>query len=247
VPPQAKRHPVVPPKVRKEQQKATATLAERLWSAVAAGDRRTISRIVHPGSPAAALERVLGPSGFCRVIGMPPDEEPERFRAEAHGDVITGALLGAAGTEYSYHLCCQDGQAAEMLPFPVGHDGAFWLFYWWDRRPGARSSVGRIVPAKGLDPVEVALAVTGSAWNGLPVAARGLAAWARIAAHHDRLLAAHTARPLAAAVNRLVACRAGGRATFAEAAGQFRVPEQDVRQADRAVRAPLALGPGQPW
>ena len=49
------------------------------------------------------------------------------------------------------------------------------------------------------------------------------------------------------AVNRLVAYRAGGRATFAEAAGQFRVPEQDVRRADRAVRVPLALGPGQPW
>jgi len=31
VPPQAKRRAVVPPKVRKEQQKATATLAERLW------------------------------------------------------------------------------------------------------------------------------------------------------------------------------------------------------------------------
>ena len=98
-----------------------------------------------------------------------------------------------------------------MLPFPIGHDGAFWLFYWWDGRPGARSSADRIVPAKGLDPVEVALTVTGSAWNGLPVAARALAAWTRIAAHHDRLLAAHTARPLAAAVNRLVACRAGGR------------------------------------
>ncbi len=48
-------------------------------------------------------------------------------------------------------------------------------------------------------------------------------------------------------MNRLVAYRAGGRATFAEAAGHFRVPEQDVRRADRAVRVPLALGPGQPW
>ncbi len=64
---------------------------------------------------------------------------------------------------------------------------------------------------------------------------------------NERLLSAHDARPLAAAVNRLVAYRAGGRATFAEAAGQFRVPEQDVRRADRAVRVPLALGPGQPW
>lgn len=48
-------------------------------------------------------------------------------------------------------------------------------------------------------------------------------------------------------MNRLVAYRAGGRATFADAAGQFHVPEQDMRRADRAVRVPLALGPGQPW
>ncbi len=246
VPPQAKRGPV-PPKVRKEQQKATATLAERLWCAVAADDRRAVRRILHPGSPAAALDRVLGPAGFCRVLGMPPGEEPERFVAEAKGDVVTGALLGADGTECPYHIYCRDGQAAEVLPFPVGHDGAFWGFYWWGRRPGARWAVGRIAPAKGLDPVEGPLAVTGPAWNGLPVAARALAAWGRIADHHEQLLSAHAAVSLAAAVNRLVACRAGGRATFAQAAGAFRVPEQDVRRADRAVRVPLALGPGQPW
>ena len=247
VPPQAKRRAVVPPKARKEQQKATVILAERLWRAVAAGDRRAIERIVYPGSPAAALDRLLGPAGLCRVLGMPSGEEPERFVAETHDGVVAGALLGARGTECPYYICCRDGQAAEVLPFPLGHDGAFWGFYWWGRRPGARWAVGRIASAKGLDPVEGLLAVTGSAWNGLPVAARAMAAWGRIAVHHERLLSAHDARPLAAAVNRLVAYRAGGRTTFAEAAGQFRVPDQDVRRADRAVRVPLALGPGQPW
>jgi hypothetical protein len=247
VPPQAKRRAAVPPKVRKEQQKATVTLAERLWRAVAADDRRAIGRIVYPGSPAAALDRLLGPAGLCRVLGMPPGEEPERFVAETHDGVVTGALLGARGTECPYYIWCRDGQAAEVLPFPLGHDGAFWGFYWWGRRPGARWAVGRIASAKGLDPVEGLLAVTGSAWNGLPVAARAMAAWGRIAVHHERLLSAHDTGPLAAAVNRLVAYRAGGRATFAEAAGQFRVPDQDVRRADRAVRVPLALGPGQPW
>jgi len=247
VPPQAKRRAVVPPKVRREQQKATVTLAERLWRAVAADDRRAIGKIVHPGSPAAALDRLLGPAGLCRVLGMPPGEEPERFVAETHDDVVAGTLLGAGGTECPYYIWCRDGQAAEVLPFPLGHDGAFWGFYWWGQRPGARWAVGRIVSAKGLDPVEGLLAVTGSAWNGLPVAARAVAAWGRIVVHRERLLSAHDAGPLAAAVNRLVAYRAGGRATFAEAAGQFRVPEQDVRRADRAVRVPLALGPGQPW
>ena len=138
VPPQAKRRAVVPPKVRKEQQKATATLAERLWRAVAADDRRTIRRILHPGSPAAALDRVLGPAGLCRVVGMPPGEEPEKFLAETDGDAITGALLGAAGTECPYCIYCRDGQAAEVLPFPVGDDGTFWPFYWWGQRSGGR-------------------------------------------------------------------------------------------------------------
>ena len=247
VTPAARRRAAVPPKVRKEQQKATATLAERLWRAVAAGDRHAIRRVLHPGSPAAALDRVLGPAGLCRVLGMPSDEEPEKFLAETDGDAVTGALLGAAGTECPYYIYCRDGQAAEVLPFPVGPDGAFWGFYWWGKRPGARWASGPIVPAKGLDPVEGALAVTGPAWNGLPVAGRALAAWGRIADHHERLLSAHPARPLAAAVNRLVAFRAGGRTTFAEAAGRFLVPEQDVRRADRAVRPLLTLGPGQPW
>ena len=211
VSPQAKRQ-VVPPNVRKQQQKATATLAERLWCAVAADDRRTIRRILYPGSPAAALDRVLGSAGLCRVLGMPPDEEPERFVAETNGDAVTGALLGAAGTECPYYIYCRDGQAAEVVPFPIGNDGAFWPFYWWGQHPGARWASGPIVPAKGLDPVEGALVVTGLAWNGLPVAGRALAAWGRIADHHERLLSAHPAHPLAAAVNRLVAFQpAGGR------------------------------------
>jgi hypothetical protein len=242
VPPQAKRRPVVPPKVRKQQKKAVATLAERLWCAVAAGDRRALGRLLRPGSPAAALDRALGPAGLCRVLGMPPGEEPERFVAEAHSDVIAGALLGAAGTECRYYIWCLDGQAAEVLPFPAGDDGRFPMFYWWGQRPGAR-----IVPARDLDPVEAALVVTGPPWTGLPVAARALAAWGRIAAERERLLAAHPPRPLAATVNRLVASRAGGRPTFAEAAARFGVLEPDVRKAGRAVRGPLALGPGQPW
>ena len=245
VPPQAKRR-VVPPKVRKQQQKATATLAERLWRAVSTGDRRTLARLLHPGSPAEALHRLLGPAALCRVLGMPPGEEPERFVADARGDIVTGALLGSDGTECDYHICCRDGQAAEVLPFPPGRDGV-WPYYWWDSRPGARWTTGRIVPAARLDPVEVPLAVTGTRFNGLPVAARALAAWGRISDVRDQLIVAHAPGALAAAVNRLVACRAGGRVTFAQAAAQFQVSEQDVRRADRAVRPMLALGPGQPW
>ena len=120
VPPQAKRRPVVPPKVRREQQKATATLAERLWCAVAADDRRAIRRILHPGSPAAAIDRVLGPAGLCRVLGMPPGEEPTRFLAEANGDVVTGALLGTAGAECPYHIYCPGRAGGRSAALPRG-------------------------------------------------------------------------------------------------------------------------------
>src|SRR6202011_4286703 len=55
----------------------------------AADDRRTIRRILHPGSPAASLDRVLGPAGLCRVVGMPLGEEPEKFLAETDRDAVT--------------------------------------------------------------------------------------------------------------------------------------------------------------
>jgi hypothetical protein len=48
----------------------------------------------------------------------------------------------------------------QVLPFPVGNDGAFCMFYWWGQRSGTRDT-GRIVPAAGLDRVEVLLAVGG--------------------------------------------------------------------------------------
>ncbi len=86
------------------------------------------------------------------------------------------------------------------------------------------------------------------AWRTLNYfATLALAAWGRLPADHERLLAAHPPGSLAAAVSRLVACRAGGRATFAQAAAQFRAPEQDIRRADRPLRTLLALAPGQPW
>ena len=246
-PPRAKRQPAMPPKVRKERQKATGTLAERMWRAVAAGDIRAAGKIIFPGSPAAALVRAVGLAGLTGVIGMPPGEAPERFVAETDGDTVTGTLLGHGGTECPYYIYCRDGQAAEVLPFPLQADESFWPFYWWGRRPGDRWATGKIAAAPGLDPVAGPLVSVGASANGLPVAARSLAAWERITDHHEPLLAAHAPRTLAAAVQRLVAYRAGSRAAFAEAAGAYRVREEDVRRADRAVRRLLALGPGQPW
>jgi hypothetical protein len=244
VAPKASRSRIVPPEVRKEHKKARAVLAERLWSAVATGDRRTMARVLHPDSPAAALDRVYGPAAFTGVIGMPVGEAPERYTAAVDAEIVHGVLLGSSGAEYRYFISCRDGQAAEVLPFPVTADGAFWNFYWWGQRSDARWSAPAV---RGLDPVERQVAAVGHDWNGLPVAARALAAWCRLADARDRLLSTHPPAVLAAAVIRLVAYRAGGKAAFADVADHFRVPEQDVRRADRAIRPLLALEPGRPW
>ena len=230
--------------MRGPQQKARPALAERVWSAVASGDRRTLARVVHPDSPAAALARVYGPAAFTSIIGMPASEAPERFTAAVDAEMVHGVLLGSSGAEYRYFISCRDGQGAEVLPFPVTADGAFWNFYWWGRRPDVRSYAPAV---GGLDLVERQLAVAGRDWNGLPVAARALAAWDRLGGVRDRLLSAHPPAVLAACVIRLVAYRAGGKATFASVADHFRLPEEDVRRADRAVRPLLALSPGCPW
>jgi hypothetical protein len=247
----ASRQPALPPTVKKARRKSIGQLAERLWSAIAAGDDRATREFLDPGSPAAALCRVLGPSGLTRIIGMPPGERPVRFTSqlvdEADGAALVGVLLSVADTECNYYIYCRDGRAAEVLPFPVYPDARFWTGYWWGSRPGARWETGRVTVPTGLDTVESSLISKGSAWNGLPTVARALAAWARIADNHDRLRAAHQPTALAGAVHRLVAYRAGGRATFGDAATPYRVPELAVRQADRAVRPLLALGPAQAW
>ncbi len=255
VPPAARRQPPpVPPHVRKERRAAPGKLAERLWNAVAGGPAGDAGAVLAPGSPAAALHGVLGAPGLTRVLGLPAGEAPARFSAQpavgtGHGDLIAGLLLGDGGTECHYFLCCQDALVAEVLPYPVTAGGEFLAAYWWERRlsgPGGRSP-GRVPVRSGLDPVGKALLSAGPGWNGLPVTARALAAWARIGAGHTRLRAAHQAPVLAAAVDRLVAYRAGGRATFADAAAVYTADEKAIRLADRAVRPLLALGPGQPW
>ena len=246
--------PPVPPHVRKERRAAPGKLAERLWNAVAAGPAGDAGAVLAPGSPAAALHGVLGPPGITRVLGLPAGEAPARFSAQpadrsGHGDLIAGLLLGDGGTQCHYYLCCQDGLVAEVLPYPVTAGGEFLAGYWWERRLGGTGgrSPGRVPARSGLDPVGKALLSAGPGWNGLPVTARALAAWARIGAGHPRLRAAHQAPVLAAAVDRLVAYRAGGRATFADAAAVYTADEKAIRLADRQVRPLLALGPGQPW
>jgi hypothetical protein len=74
-----------------------------------------------------------------------------------------------------------------------------------------------------------------------------VAAWERIADSHQWVLKDRQPRVIAAAVDRLAGYRAAGRSTFADAAAVYQADEQAIRQADRAVRSLLALGPDRPW
>jgi hypothetical protein len=246
VPPRAKQ-PAKPTRLPPEQ------IAERLWTSVAKGHSGNAGRVLAPGSPAEVLYEVFGPPGLTQVIGFPLDVRPYRYTVGGYR-LPTGSNVLAAGTlegddesERPYFLCGLDGLVAEVLPCPVLTDGKLPNGYWW-RDPGnVRWRPSRIPRDADVDPVGRILLGTGPTWHGLCVAARSVAAWERIADSHEHILDGRTPQVVAAAVDRLVSYRAGGRGTFADAAAVYQVAESAIRAADRAVRPVLALSPGRPW
>ncbi len=248
--------PVVPPHVKREEKrvsrKAGEKIAEELWIAVARGLNGSAGRLLEPGSPAAVLYRVFGAPGLTQVIGMAPDVPPcactaGKYQFGASADMVSGSLTGTDESERAYFLSCRDGLVTEVLPCPVYGDGALWHGFWMWGYGDPAWTPGRVPPGAGLDLVGRILLGTGPSWHGLAVAARCVAAWERIRGSHQRVLDGRQPPVVAAAVGRLVGYRAGGRATFADAAAVYRADEQAIRQADRAVRPLLALGPDRPW
>ena len=244
--------PVVPPHVKREKRKPLEKIAEQLWIAVASGLRGNASRLLEPGSPAALLYRVFSAPGLTQVIGMPPDVPPYSYttgewRLDASPNLVTGTLTGMDESEHHYFLNCRDGLVAEVLPCPVYDGGELWKAFWMWQHGDEAWTPGRVPRSADLDPVGRALLSAGPSWHGLAVAARSVAAWERISGSHQRVLDGRQARVAAAAVDRLVAYRAGGRATFAESAAVYQTDEQAIRQADRVIRPLLALAPGRPW
>jgi hypothetical protein len=250
------RTPVVPPHVKRLEQrvkrKSLEKIAEELWIAVAHGHSGNASRLLDSGSPAALLYRVFGAPGLTQVIGMPPGVPPYAYTAGpyqfgASAELVSGTLTGIDESDHTYFLSCRDGLVAEVLPCPVYGDGELWRTFWMWSYGDAAWTPGRVPRGVDLDPVGRILLGTGPTWHGLAVAARSVAAWERISGFHQRVLDERQPRAVAAAVDRLVGYRAGGRSTFADAAAVYRADEQAIRQADRAVRPLLALGPDRPW
>jgi hypothetical protein len=198
------------------------------------------------------LYRVFGAPGLTQVVGMSPDVPPHSYTAGeyqfgASADLVAGTLTGMDESEHTYFLSYRDGLVTEVLPCPVYRDGGLWPAFWMWSHGDAAWTQGRVPRGADLDPVGRILFGTGPAWHGLAVAARSVAAWERIADSHQRVRNGRQPRVVAAAVDRLVGYRAGGRSTFADAAAVYQADEQAIRQADRAVRALLALGPDRAW
>lgn len=260
VPPKARtarasppREPVVPPRARqRETRRPTEELAAELWTAVAGGLSENASRLLEPGSPAAALYRVFGPSGLTQAIGLAPDVPPYsytagRYRLGASADLVSGILTGMDESTHTYFLSHRSGRITEVLPCPVYTSGELWHAFWRWHHGHESWTRGRVPRAASLDLVGRALFTTGPLWHGLAVTARSVAAWERISDFHQRLLAGRSPLAVAAAVDRLIDYRAGGRGAFAAAAEAYRVAELDLRSADRAIRPLVALGPDRPW
>lgn len=246
------RKPVVPPRARqREMRRPPEQVAAELWTAVARGISADASRLLEPGSPAAVLYRVFGSSGLTQAVGLAPDVAPcsytaGRYQLGASADLISGVLTGLDELVYPYFLSHRSGRIAEVLPCPVYASGELWQPF-WSRDHGDESwTRGRLPRAARLDLVGRALFTTGPRWHGLAVTARSVAAWERIGDLHQRL-ADRPPLAVAAAVDRLVDYRAGGRGAFASAAEAYRVAEQQLRSADRVLRPLLALGPDRLW
>jgi hypothetical protein len=247
------RKAVLPPRAKlRQKRKPPEKIAEELWIAVARGFSGNASRLLEPGSPAAMLYRVFGAPGLTQVVGMSPDVPPYSYSARKYqfggsADLVSGTLTGMDESERRYFLSCRDDLIAEVLPCPVYRDGELWRTFWMWGNGDAAWTPGRLPPDADVDPVGRILLAVGPSWHGLAVAARSVAAWERIADAHQRVLHGRQPHVVAAAVDRLVGYRAGGRSTFADAAAVYRADEQAIRQADRVIRPLLALCPDRPW
>ena len=248
--------PAVPPRAKqpaKSIRRPPDKVAELLWTAVAKGQAGNASPVLAQGSPAEVLYDVFGAPGLTRAVGFPPQVAPRQYTTGGYqlpgqtGVLVAGTLIGDDESQHSYFLSGSDGLVAEVLPCPVFKDGKLSSGYWWGDPGDTKWTPSQVPRGADIDPIGRILLGTGPSWHGLCVAARSVAAWERISDSHDPILNGHVPRVVAAAVDRLVAYRAGGRATFADAAAVYRVKESAVRSADRIIRPALALAPGRPW
>jgi len=226
-------------------------LALELWQRVALGERLSRSRIVRD-SPLSALHRLYGAEGPLRAIGVAPGGCPSEATAStlpgqpvgSGGLRITGGEIVAGGREYRYVLCwwLLGGKpvVAELTPtidHVLGlrrHQSSAAVLA--DERPPA--------PVIALDPVAAELWRVEPRRVGLPIAARCLATWWRVATAVGE---PDDPAVVAAAIGQAVSRASGLRRSRADGAGAYGVAPGALDAAARALGTLLRLDPGRGW
>lgn len=226
-------------------------LALELWQRVALGERLPRSKIVRD-SPLSALHRLYGAEGPLRAIGVVPGGCPSEATASTFPGApvgsgepqITAGEIVAGGREYRYVLCwwLLGGKpvAAELA---TTIDDILRLRR---RRSSADALAGKRPPAPiiALDPVAAALWSVEPQRVGLPLAARCLATWWRVAT-----TVGEPADPAVAAgaIGQAVSRASGLRRSRADGAGAYGVAPGALDAAARALAPLLRLDPGRGW
>jgi hypothetical protein len=235
--------------------RVASKLPTAFWEAVASGERWPRKQVV-PDSPLSVLYRLYGAEGPACAVGIAPGQSSRLARISVTGAssllgrvvVTTGSIALDDGSSYPYALRwrLQAGKAAveEVLPAPSGagpalpHRDALHpaiAQHLYDEAPGT--------PAQ-LDPVAAALWDTGPRRLGLPLVARGLAAWWRL---RDPSALPHPPAVLAAGLAALAGRHAGGHHPVEAVAAALGVDLAEATATADDLQQRLRLAAQQPW
>jgi hypothetical protein len=209
------------------------------WQAATEGGRR-IRGLVVPDSPLAALRRLFGAAAPTLAIGIPPGEQPLGVGANSVDTAVTVGTIETNRGDYRYALrwCLVLGRPAvsEILPALWIHDETLpWLAHLpADTR--ARLMHPPTAPLINLDPIGQRLWGTGLAEYGLPLAARRLALWWRLADSTGPSALAADPDLLVAAVIYQVARDSRAGATYAHVAATYDVDDAELRKTVAVLR-----------
>lgn len=246
-----------------ETSRTGGRLAISFWESVFAGSRWRRHDIL-PSSPLEALLRLYGTRGPALVVGLGDGELPESVQTETFPDdgtgwaLATGDLITPTRLEVPFGLYWRAGGTAliaEVEAFPLSMLAGLDMWPEEERRKFRRRLAAYLLPAPVpnvvLETPAAELLRHASRGYGLAFAARCLAAWWYVTEMEktagSRRVALVPDLPMAAAVEWVVAKRAGLRVTASSVAEQFGCPVEAVRGATRRVQVEVRDAPDARW
>jgi len=236
-------------------------LASSFWQAVWSGDVARRAKVL-PGSSLEALLRLYGPIGPALVVGAHPLQRPQHIETSTEdagdGTTVTDGELGLLGGDkvhFALYWGASSGALIEVEAFPLEYFGPMLVR---DEPPFGTALRRRLAaflgplppPMEQLSPVADALVERAASWLGLAYAARCMAAWWYLTeGAGERPATWPDAGDLAqaAAIELLVAKRAGARATAPAVADRYGCSHDDVRRFERKAQVALGGARGLRW